>query len=163
MYSLYRQRDDHDGGAQREENAAQRDEFNAQRDNGPSNIAAASTSRHPGHSRNSSTDLRSSYNYCMSKCVPFPAPARIPAFMFVRFDQLFQRGMHRLTRAPHPSIYGTRAIRPLISTKSSATTSAWCSIRTSSPASVTRCACKSSKPTTIGYRPRIRTLSPAIA
>lgn len=60
VYSHYRQRDDID--ALRDE-FGQREEFNLQRDSSFNSINNASTSRHSGHSRNSSWDLRSStYN-----------------------------------------------------------------------------------------------------
>lgn len=55
VYSHYRQRDDYD--AQKDE-FNQREDFNLQRDGSFSSINNASTSRHSGHSRNSSWDLR---------------------------------------------------------------------------------------------------------
>lgn len=59
-YSHYRQRDDNDG--QRDDSAtAQRDEFVQQKENVINNIGNAS--RHSGHSRNSSLDMRPPYNY----------------------------------------------------------------------------------------------------
>lgn len=57
---LYRQRDEFD--PQREDFNIQREEFNLQRDNSISNIGNASSSRHSGHSRNSSLDLRGEYS-----------------------------------------------------------------------------------------------------
>lgn len=58
-HSHYRQRDDNDG--QRDDSTAQRDEFNPQKDTSINGIGNAS--RHSGHSRNSSLDMRPPYNY----------------------------------------------------------------------------------------------------
>lgn len=60
MFSHYRQRDDFD--SQRDEYNMQREDYNLQRDGSISSINNATSSRHSGHSRNSSWDLRSTLN-----------------------------------------------------------------------------------------------------
>lgn len=59
VYPHYRQRDDFEGPR---DEFIHREEFNLQRDSSYNSINNASTSRHSGHSRNSSWDLRSSRN-----------------------------------------------------------------------------------------------------
>lgn len=59
MFSHYRPRDEFDGTR---DEFNQREEFNLQRDGSFNSINNTSSSRHSGHSRNSSWELRSTYN-----------------------------------------------------------------------------------------------------